>query len=174
MYRIDEHNARVLRVVDGKLTAQRTGGPRSTLLPIATDHFLYDNGLDRFTVQRDAAGRVTGMRFFGNGEPPGVMVARTQEALPSPRQEVPLRRTALDRVAGTYAAGGMQMKVFMDGNQLKAQMGGQSPVEIFAESPDVFFMTVVDATLAFAADQGNARSVVLSQGGHAMTFQRLP
>ncbi len=174
VYRIDAHNARVLRVVDGTLTAQRTGGPRSTLLPIATDQFLYLNGLDRFTVQRDAAGVVTNMRFFANGEPPGVVVARTQEALPSARQEVPLRRAALDRVAGTYAAGGMQMKVFMDGNQLKAQMGGQSPVEIFAESPDLFFMTVVDATLAFAADQGNARSVVLSQGGHAMTFRRLP
>lgn len=174
VYRIDDHNARVLRVVDGKLTAQRTGGQRSVLLPIAADEFLYSNDLDRFTVQRDAAGTVTGMRFFANGEPPGVLVARTQEPLPTERQEVPLLRTALDRVVGTYAAGDRKMKVFMDGNQLKAQMGGQPPVDIFAESPDLFFMTAVDATLSFAADKGHPGAVTLSQGGHTMAFRRLP
>ncbi|MFC5436480.1 serine hydrolase domain-containing protein [Rhodanobacter umsongensis] len=173
VYRIDDHNARVLRVVDGKLTAQRTGGQRSILLPIAADEFLYGNGLDRFTVQRDAAGTVTGMRFFANGEPPGVLVARTREPLPSERQEVPLSRAALDRVLGTYAAGEMKMKVFMDGNRLKAQMGRQTPVEIFAESPDRFFMTVVDAALAFAAGKGSPSAVTLSQGGHTMVFRRL-
>jgi CubicO group peptidase (beta-lactamase class C family) len=174
VYRIDDHSARVLRMVDGKLTAQRTGGQRSVLLPIAADEFLYSNGLDRFTVQRNAAGAVAGMRFFANGEPPGVLVARTQEPLPTERQEVPLLRTALDRVVGTYAAGDMKMKVFMDGNQLKAQMGGQPPVDIFAESPDLFFMTVDDVTLAFAADKGNPSAVTLSQGGHTMAFRRLP
>ena len=174
VYRIDDHNARVLRVVDGKLTAQRTGGQRSILLPIAADEFLYSNGLDRFTVQRDAGGTVTGMRFFANGEPPGVLVARTREPLPSERQEVPLPRAALDRVLGTYAAGDRNMKVFMNGKRLKAQMGGQPPVEIFAESPDLFFMTAVDATLRFEASKGKASAVTLSQGGRTMEFRRLP
>ena len=174
VYRISKGDARVLRVVNGKLTAQRTGGQRSVLLPIAADEFLYSNGLDRFTVQRNAAGAVAGMRFFANGEPPGTLVARTQEPLPTERQEVPLLRAALDRVVGTYAAGDMKMKVFMDGNQLKAQMGGQPPVDIFAESPDLFFMTVDDATLAFAADKGNPSAVTLSQGNHTMAFRRLP
>ncbi|WP_447731630.1 serine hydrolase [Rhodanobacter soli] len=174
VYRIDDHNARVLRVVDGKLTAQRSGGQRNILLPIAADEFLYSNGLDRFTVQRDAAGMVTGMRFFADGEPPGVLVARTREPLPSERQEVPLPRAALDRVLGTYAAGDRNMKVFTNGNRLEAQMGGQPPVEIFAESPDLFFMTAVDATLTFAASKGNASAVTLSQGGRTMEFRRLP
>lgn len=174
VYRIDDRSARVLRVFDGKLTAQRTGGQRSVLLPIAPDEFLYSNGLDRFTVQRNAAGAVAGMRFFANGEPPGVPVALTQEPLPTERQAVPLRRMALDRVLGTYAAGEMNMKVFMDGDRFKAQMGGQAPVEIFAESPDLFFMTADDATLAFAADKGHARAVTLSLGGRTMELRRLP
>lgn len=174
VYRIDAENARVLRMVDGKLTSQRTGGQRSELMPIAPDEFLYDDGLNRFTVQRDAAGAVIGMRFFSEGEPPGTVVARTREPLPAARQEVPLRRQELDRVLGTYAAGGMNLKVFMDGKQLKAQMGGQPAVEIFAESADRFFLTVVDATLAFTAGKGNASAVTLSQGGNTTEFQRTP
>ena len=174
VYRIDDHSVRVLRVVDGKLTAQRTGGQRSILLPIAADEFLYSNGLDRFTVQRNAAGAVIGMRFFANGEPPGALVARTRDPLPTERQEVPLLRAALNRVVGTYAAGDMKMKVVMDGDQLKAQLGGQPPVDIFAESPDLFFMADVDVTLTFAAGKGKASVVTLSQGGHTMAFRRSP
>ena len=174
VYRINDHSARVLRVLDGKLTTQRTGGPRSVLIPIATDEFLYTNGLDHFTVQRDAAGTVTGMRFFANGEPPGALVARTNEPLPSERQEVPLLRSALNRVLGTYAAGDMNMKVFLDGIQLKAQMGGQAPIKIFAESPDLFFMTAVDATLAFSTGKEQPSTVTLNEGGRTMTFRRLP
>jgi len=144
------------------------------LVPIATDEFLYDDGLNRFTVQRDDAGAVAGMRFFSNGEPPGTVVARTPEPLPAARQEVPLRRQELDRVTGTYAAGGMKLKVFMDGSSLKAQMGAQPAVEIFAESADSFFLTVVDATLAFAAGKDGAPTVTLSQGGNTTKFQRTP
>jgi CubicO group peptidase (beta-lactamase class C family) len=83
VYRIDARTARVLRVVDGHLTAQRTGGDRSVLVPIAADEFLYGDGLNRISLLRDTAGTVTAMRFFGDGEPPGIVVARTQEALPS-------------------------------------------------------------------------------------------
>jgi D-alanyl-D-alanine carboxypeptidase len=174
VYRINDHSARVLRVFDGKLTAQRTGGPRSVLIPIATDEFLYANGLDRFTIKRNAAGTVTGMRFFANGEPPGALVARTKEPLPSERQEVPLLRSALNRVLGTYAASDMNMKVFWDGTQLKAQMGGQVPIKIFAASPDLFFMTAVDATLAFSTGKEQPSTVTLYEGGRTMTFRRLP
>lgn len=84
VYRIDGHSARVLRVVGGQLTAQRTGGEPSVVSPIGTDDFLYADGLTRFTLQRDQAGRITGMRFFADGEPPGTLVPRTQEPLPRP------------------------------------------------------------------------------------------
>ena len=174
VYRIDAESARVLRVVDGKLTAQRTGGQRSNLMPIAADEFLYDDGLNRFTVQRDAAGAVAGMHFFSNGEPPGTVVARTAEPLPTARQEVPLRRQELDRVTGTYATNGMNLKVFLEGIQLKAQLSGQPAFDIFAQSPDSFFLTVVDATLAFAAGKDGAPAVTLSQGGTTTEFQRMP
>lgn len=174
VYRIDATSARVLRVVDGTLTAQRTGGERSGLIPIGKHEFLYDDGLTRFTAQRDATGAITGMRFFRDGEPPGTIVARTAEALPTAQQEVPLRREDLDRVLGTYASREMTLKVFMDGKQLKVQMGGQPPVEIFAESADRFFLTVVDATLTFASGAVGAPAVALDQGGKTIEFRRMP
>jgi D-alanyl-D-alanine carboxypeptidase len=174
VYRINDQSARVLRVLDGKLTSQRTDGPRSVLIPIATDEFLYSNGLDRFTVLHSTSGAVTGMRFFANGEPPGMFVARTKEPLPSERQEVPLPRSALNRVLGTYTAGDMKMKVFWGGTQLKAQMGGQAPIDIFAESPDLFFMNASDATLSFPTGNGQPGTVTLSEGSRMMTLRRLP
>lgn len=174
VYRIDKDSARVLRMVHGKLTAQRTGGQRRVLIPIGTDDFLYSNGLDRFTVMRNAASTVTGMRFFANGEPPGALVARTTEALPSERQEVPLLDSALNRVLGTYAAGDMKMQVLWQGKRLMAQMGGQAPIEIFAESPDLFFMKDIDATLAFTTGKARPGEVTLSEGGRTMIFRRLP
>src|SRR5690606_39766216 len=40
VYRIDADAARVLRVVDGKLTSQRTGGLAYPLIPVAKDTFV--------------------------------------------------------------------------------------------------------------------------------------
>ena len=174
VFRIDGKTTRVLRMVDGSLTAQRTGGKRTDLIPIARDEFLYSDGLNRFTVQRDAAGAVSGMRFFSEGEPPGTVVARSPEPLPTERQEVTLPRKAIDRVLGTYAVGEMHLKVFMEGTQLKAQMAGQPAMDVFAESPYNFFLTVVDATLEFATGDTSSPAVSLRQGGQAIEFQRIP
>ena len=174
VYPVDGNSARVLRVVDGDLTAQRTGGQRRTLMPIGKDEFLYDDGLTRFTIERDAAGAVAGMRFFAGGEGPGVLLARSTATLPAERREVPLRQAEIDRVLGTYRAAAGNMKVFFDGSRLMAQMAGQPAAEIFAESPSVFFLTVVDATLEFGAGNGPAPSVVLRQGSDTREFARVP
>ena len=68
----------------------------------------------------------------------------------------------------------MDLKVFLEGIQLKAQLSGQPAFDIFAESPDKFFLTVVDATLAFATGKDGAPAVTLSQGGNTTEFQRTP
>lgn len=174
VYPVDEKSTRVLRVVDGGLTAQRTGGERSKLIPIGKDDFLYEDGLNRFTVERDASGAVTGMRFFAEGEGPGVIVPRSTNVLPADRQEVPLQQAEIDRVLGTYESNGMNMKIFLDGNRLMTQLAGQPAFEIFAESPSTFFLTVVDATLEFGAGKQQAPTVTLRQGGNTLELKRLP
>jgi CubicO group peptidase (beta-lactamase class C family) len=174
VYPVDATSARVVRLVDGGLTAQRTGGPRQKLLPIGKDDYLYADGLNRFTVERDAAGAVTGMRFFAEGEGPGAVFARATATLPADRQEVPLRQAEIDRVLGSYQSAGMKLKVFLDGRRLMTQLVGQPAFEIFAQSPSLFFLTVVDATLEFAGGKGPAPTVTLHQGGQNLEVTRAP
>jgi D-alanyl-D-alanine carboxypeptidase len=85
VYRIDKDAARVLRVVDGKLISQRTGGPAYALIPIAQDVFLFDEGLSRMAFERDAAGGISAMRFFADDEGEGDVVKRSDEPLPTER-----------------------------------------------------------------------------------------
>lgn len=174
VYPVDEKSARVLRVVDGGLTGQRTGGERSKLLPIGKDQFLYADGLNRFTIERDAVGAVIGMRFFAEGEAPGVLVKRSTTVLPGTREVVTLPQAAIDRVLGSYQSTGPGMKVFQDAGQLKAQMAGQPAFELFAESPTLFFLTVVEATLEFKDGPGQAAGITLRQGSNVLEFARLP
>ncbi len=77
VYRVNEHATRTLRVLDGKLTVQRTDRPREDLIPIADDTFVYPDGFNRIQMERDAEGKVTGMRFFPEGEGEGVVAERT-------------------------------------------------------------------------------------------------
>jgi len=173
VYRIDAKTTRVLRVVDGKLTGQRSGGSRAELMPIAKDTFLYADGFNRFDIQRDGKGAVTGMRFYPEGEGDGVVVARSGEPLPAEAVAVSLPRAALDRVAGSYAANGMTMKVFVEGQALKAQLGGQPAFELAASSPTSFSVAAVGAALEFAAGDGAAQTLTLKQGGAELAFKRV-
>lgn len=172
VYRIDEGNTRVVRIVDGRLTSQRTGSERLALVPIARDRFLFDGMLTWLEFERSADGAISGMRFFQNGEGEGVVAPRSDEPLPGERKgiEVPLEQ--LQRLVGSYSANGMRMRVFLEGAQLKTQLDGQPAFELYAETADKFFLTVVDATLTFAPAEGAVTGVTLHQGPAVVEFKR--
>ena len=174
VYRIDKQSARVLRVVDGKLTSQRTGGPSYVLIPIGKDDFLFEQGLSRMRFERDPAGKVAAMRFLPDDEGAGERVARSTEALPVDRASVSLPEPVLRRLAGTYAHAGMDMTVVLEENRLTAQLSGQPAFELFAESPTRFFLKVVEASLEFSAGDGPAATATLHQGGQVLEFKRTP
>lgn len=88
VYRSAPDSARVLRVVDGKLTSQHTGSAPSVLIPVEKDVFLYEEGFSRLVLERDAAGKVSAMRFFNDDEGEGEMVKRSDEPMPSARAPV--------------------------------------------------------------------------------------
>ncbi|MEO8011034.1 MAG: serine hydrolase [Dokdonella sp.] len=81
VYRVDERATRTLRVIDGMLTVQRTDQPREQLTAIADDTFLYPDGFNRLQMERDASGKVTGMRFFSEGEGEGIVAIRESRTL---------------------------------------------------------------------------------------------
>jgi D-alanyl-D-alanine carboxypeptidase len=174
VYRFDPATTRTLRVVDGRLTAQRTGGARSALVPIAADEFLYEDGFNRLRLERDAQGRITGMRFFANGEGEGVVGTRSDEPLSVEAQGIALPRETLDRLAGNYMAADMLLKIFIDGTTLKAQLVGQPAFTLQASSPVRFAVPEVGADVEFAGGDGPAASLTLRQGGQDIEFKRAP
>jgi D-alanyl-D-alanine carboxypeptidase len=174
VYRVDEHATRTLRVVDGQLTSQRSGGSRSVLTPIGRDEFLYEDGFNRFTVERDAAGKVTGMRFYEMGEGAGVVAARTADPLPAERQALTLPVATLQRLVGNYEGMGTTLKVFLDGETLKTQLADQPAFVLHAESAHRFFLKEVDAALEFAQGDDPAAKVTLHQGPQPVEFTRAP
>ena len=86
---------------------------------------------------------------------------------------IELSPEAITRVSGTYATGPMTLKIYQEGDQMMALMSGQQPVEIFAETPDSFYLTVVPATLEFAPGEV-APALVLKQNGQEIEFTRAP
>ena len=173
VYRIDALTARVLRVDDGHLTSQRSGGLAYRLIPVAKDEFLFEEGFSRMVFERDDGGAVRAMRFFPEDEGEGERVARSDEPLPAARAAIELPRDALERIVGSYSGNGMNLTVLLDGDTPRAQLAGQPAFEIFAESASMFFLKVVDATLEFAPDTGETTQVTLRQGGQALVFERV-
>ena len=172
VYRMDKDSARVLRVKDGVLVSQRTGGQAYALIPVGQDTFLFEEGYSRMVFERDSSGIVRAMRFFPEDEGEGEVVKRSDEPLPSERASVTVAKPALERLVGKYAYQGMAMTVALDGEKLTTQLAGQPAFELFAESPTKFFLKVVEASLEFAPGDAPAASVTLRQGGQTLEFKR--
>lgn len=170
-YRFADGVVRVLRVVDGKLTAQRNQGPRAALTPIGRDDFLYEDGFNRLTLERDG-GKVARMRLFPNGDGAGEVGVRTNEPLPAAPVGLKLPRAALERLTGTYGKDDLVLQIFVEGEMLKARLSGQDPVTLRATSPVMFTVEETDATLEFAAGDTPAASVKMRQGGREIVLPR--
>jgi D-alanyl-D-alanine carboxypeptidase len=164
IYRLDADNARILRVVDGRLTSQRSGGAPHVLMPVGDDTFTFEDSLSYFTIERDAAGAVTGMRFFPDGEGEGESWPRTDEK-PEQRVSIDLPRAARERLVGNYVAPQLSFKVFFDDAGVqRVQVPGQPTFELHAQSPTLLFITEVDASFEFAPAVGQAATATLRQG----------
>jgi hypothetical protein len=173
VYRFDAETTRVLRVVDGKLTAQRGTAPRAVLTPIAYDDFLYPDGFNRVKLERDATGKIAGGRFFPNGDGEGEIGIRTNEPLPSAPVALQLPRAALDRLVGKYANNQLSLRVFVEGDALKAQIEGQDPVGLRATSATQFDVAETGATLIFSQGTAPAAEVTVRQNGRETTLKRV-
>ena len=175
IYRFNGDVTRTLRVVDGRLTAQRGTNPRLTLIPIAPDDFVYEGSLTRLTIVRDASGAVTGFRFFNEGEGEGELGALTGDQLPPLPVAMDLPRPALERVVGNYTSAGPAMNIFIDDNgRLHAQFTGQRPVTLRALSATLFEVEEVPAQVIFPEGDAQAASAIIRQGGQDLPFTRVP
>lgn len=173
VYLFDDEVRRTLRVVEGQLTAQRDSGRRQILTPIGYDDFLYPDGFNRLTLERDETGAVSGVRFFANGDGEGVLGVRA--GAPAPEAAVlQLPRTVLEDLVGAYANSELALSVFLDGDTLNAQIDGQPPVPLRAISPTLFEVEGEDATAEFSPTNGAVRRLTIRQHGSETVLDRVP
>jgi CubicO group peptidase (beta-lactamase class C family) len=96
--------------------------------------------------------------------------------LPSERKEIAIDAAILARYVGEYEmAPGVLMRVTLENGQLRARLGNQQALPIFAESETLFFAKVVDAQIEFSgADaQGRAAQLTLHQNGRDTVAKRV-
>lgn len=173
VYRFEDEVRRTLRIVEGKLTAQRDSGTRQNLTPIGDDVFLYPNGFNRLQFERDATGAVSGVRFFANGDGEGVVGVRT--GAPPPEEAAPqLSRTALERLVGAYANDEVALTVVLEGDVLMAQIEGQPAVTLRATSAFLFEVEGAEASVEFSLVDEAVLQLTIRQHGRETVLERLP
>lgn len=171
VYRLDAQTTRTLRIADGGLTSQRSGGEVFPLVAVSDTRFVFGESLTYFDIERDAAGTITGLRFFPEGEN-GETWTRTDEQ-PVERTEVALDAAQKQRLAGDYAGPQLAFKVFVDdAGVLRVQVPGQPAFALKAETPERAWIAEVDATLVFSPGPAPAAQVELEQGPTRTTLTR--
>jgi CubicO group peptidase (beta-lactamase class C family) len=164
--------ARILRTVNGKLTAAHTAAQRSELIPIGADTFQYQDGFDRLQLVRDNVGAVSAIRTFPWGERDGLLLTRMSG--PPPAAQITLPPGALGRVAGSYSGDGMTLRIFVENGQLKGDIGQPPVINLLPESASRFFVAEVDSTLEFDSVAGSPGTATLRQGSETVVFKRKP
>lgn len=91
------------------------------------------------------------------------------------RAELQLDPTVLDQLVGSYRRNSdTSLIVTREGDQLFAQITGQAPLPIFAETESQFYYRAVAATLAFERSPGGSvAAVILAQGARESRWERV-
>ena len=83
VYDIGEGQRRLVTVRDGTLYTQRQGGAPHALLAASSGELYFNEVLDYFTVTRDAAGKVTALEKFQDGEGPAEHEPKIADTVPA-------------------------------------------------------------------------------------------
>ena len=167
-----DKRSRELRVRDGILYNQNSGGRPMALIPLGGDRYAATGSLAEMQIERGADGKVSGLRVFSDGEGAGEVWQRRGD-LPAEKPSIELSAAQKQALVGDYASPAFSMKIFVDDKgQLFAQGPGQSPLEMKAASPRLLWTTKVDATLEFSAEEGAAKTLTLNQGASKLVMPR--
>jgi len=165
VYENAEKVERTISYKDGKLWSQRQGGMLYEISAYATDKFFFNEGMAWYEFLADRNGKITAVNFRNLGQAPSVWT-RTGK-LASARTEIKLAPEELKKFTGEYElAPGFSLTVTLEDGHLMAQATGQAKFELFAQSPGMFFLKVVDAQVEFVASpDGSVNKLILHQNG---------
>lgn len=167
---------RQLRVVNGRLMSQRSGGRSVVLIPLGQDRFAFAEGVAQIQFQRGADGKIKGQLYYAEGDEAGGATESWVRSGDLPqRVEVNLSEAQRQALVGEYANERLSFKVFIDEQgQLRGQVPRQSAVTLKATSPRELFIAEVDASLSFGPAEGQAQTLVLQQGPGRFEMKRKP
>lgn len=172
IYALDDRQTRTLRVKDGVLTHQRSGGPVVALMPLGGDRYGFPDSLAELQVER-ASGQAAAVRVMNNGEAEGAERWGRSGELPVDAGYVTLSAEQRQALLGEYSAPQFALKVFIDDQGvLRGQAPGQPSFALQARAPRKLYVPEVDAQLDFGTEEGKAASVTLVQGGNRLLMAR--
>jgi len=171
-YRLDDQQMRTLRVRDGVLTYQRSGGGAVPLIPLGDDRFVLQDSTSELKLERESDGKVSAVRVFNNGEKQGERWVRSGD-LPAEPVFMTLSPAQMDLLVGDYTGPQFSIRVFVDERgRLMGQAPHQPAFELQAKTPRQVLIPQVGAQLDFNGDDGKAASVTLTQGGQRLEMRR--
>ncbi len=176
VYENEKKEQRFITANSGQLFSQRTGGSIFKLQPMGRDQFFFEDSFARIAFEREKKGDKKVVKAVVSDRTAADHTwIKTDKPLPAARQEMQLSEGELDKFLGEYElAPNFIIVVTREGAQLYCQPTGQPRFEVFAESPNRFFLKVVDAVVEFHTnDQGIATSMTLFQGGQEMSGKKV-
>ncbi|MCE0521369.1 MAG: serine hydrolase [Methylacidiphilales bacterium] len=153
---------------NGHIFAQLTGQNKFEIFPSGPDAFFFKVVEASMVFQRDKNGIVTGVVHTQN--------EMTFTAPKLSEKDVPvLSNETLDAIVGQYQYGpAAVLTVTRRGNQLYAQLTGQSEAPIFPKSDHEFFWRIVPASVEFVRGaDGKIASAIHHQNGITFTAPKL-
>lgn len=176
VYENDKKEQRFIRLEDGQLTSQRSGGSKFMLKPYGPDQFFFENSFARIEFLREKGGdkKVVKANVSDKNSAENLWV-RTDKPMPAARPEIQLTEAQLQPFVGEYELmPGFNIAVTNEGGQLFCQATGQPRFEVFATTTTRFFLKVVTADIEFYPEpDGKVNKLVLFQGGQEIEGRRL-
>lgn len=162
---------RFVTLENGTLYSQREGGTKLKLIPLASDKFQFENSFSAYSFEKEQGRKIA---YFSDR----ILKSKGEEAEIKPAEEkktVNVPTEVLSTYVGTYQLQpGFNIEITKVENTIFGQGTGQPKFELFAESPEKFFVKVVPASVVFNKNsQGEIESLTLLQGGQEMEGKKI-
>ncbi len=165
-----EEAVRFITFENGTLYSQREGGEPFKLIPIGNNMYQFEDSFTIYTFKKENGKRIADFAdriVKSKGVETNIKSAAEKEV-------INVSPETLAGYVGTYElAPGFEIVVTKENNSLFGQATGQPRFELFAESPDNFFLKAVPAKVVFKKDsKGKIESLTLFQGGREISGKK--
>jgi hypothetical protein len=173
VYENGKGQQRIITVSDNQLFSQLGRGPRSSIRAFQKDQFFFDaDAMSTIAFTRNKTGgieKLTTENIRGNE-------VWNKSGKPLPNEDgIKLADRVLETILGMYEVSpDFAFSITKEQSRLYLLATGQEKVELFAETPSLFFLKVNDAQLQFVKDAtGKVTKAILKQGGRETDAKKI-